>query len=112
MGRHIKLVIIILVVCFLYSCKVRTFVNPVRGETINSICIKNNSDIFVKEFANGLKELIESQGINAKIYSDIKPVDCEYHMEYIAEWKWDFAMYLYYANLIKSTNGKIVILSY
>lgn len=59
MMKNIKLTLIILIMVFLYGCSIKTIVNPIQEAKIASICIQYNDKIFVKEFADGLKGLIE-----------------------------------------------------
>lgn len=105
MKISLKLCLIIVTICLLYSCSIKTVVNPIKDVNIASLCIQENSDVFSKQFIDGLRELIENNGINTKVYNSEKPSDCVYHMEYTAQWGWDVAMYLKYAKLTVFENN-------
>jgi hypothetical protein len=50
-------------------------------------------------FLPELKSQVESTGIKTRVFDGLPPADCVYHMEYDANWHWDFAMYLSFADL-------------
>ena len=91
-------ILILIVLIFVIGCTITTKVNPITEPEISNLCIKYNKDIFVKEFGQGLKDLLAEKGINAEIYEGDQPEGCYFRMEYTAEWSWDMAMYLEYAH--------------
>lgn len=50
-------------------------------------------------FEPELISLIEARDIRTRVYSNEKPEDCRYHLEYTANWAWDLAMYLTFADI-------------
>ena len=92
-------ILILIVLMFVIGCTITTKVNPITEPEISNLCIKYNKDIFVKEFGQGLKDLLAEKGINAEIYEGDQPEGCYFRMEYTAEWSWDMAMYLEYAQI-------------
>ncbi len=42
---------------------------------------------------------IEARGIGARSYDGTVPAGCRYSVQYTANWRWDLAMYLSYAQV-------------
>lgn len=83
----------------LAGCSISTRVKPVEQESIAMVCIKENPDVMMDGFLPELKSQISSYGIETRTYTGETPADCPYHMQYTANWQWDLAMYLTYAEL-------------
>lgn len=83
----------------LAGCSISTRVKPVANEKISQLCIKKNPDVLMDGFLPELEAQIASYGISTRSYDQALPKDCEFHMEYTANWLWDLAMYLAYAEL-------------
>ena len=92
----------------LAGCSISTTVKPVANEKISQLCIMENQGVLMDGFLPELKTQVESYGIKAPSYAQALPADCVYHMEYSANWQWDLAMYLSYAELkVYKGNGMI-----
>lgn len=85
----------------LVGCAINTTIKPVAmaNEKISDLCIKNNPDVFMAGFLPELESQIKSYGITTRIFDGPTPMDCKYRLEYTANWQWDLAMYLSYAQL-------------
>jgi hypothetical protein len=96
--QQVAIAAVIIGLAFLSGCAINIQVNPVsRPEQIAKLCILHNSDILMDEFEPTVQRLIGKNGIDAVIVNSPLPEGCQYHMEYVANWRWDLAMYLYYA---------------
>jgi hypothetical protein len=83
----------------LCGCAINETVSPVAVPNITSLCIHRNVQVFMPDFVGELKSQLEGKGMKARIYDGDMPTDCRYRIEYTANWQWDLAMYLSYANL-------------
>jgi hypothetical protein len=82
------------------GCSITQDVRPVGANDIQEVCIQANPQVFMSEFKNELQRQIESLGIRVtRVYEGERPPSCTTRVEYTANWKWDLAMYLTYANL-------------
>jgi len=81
------------------GCAITQNVRPVTASDIRSICIKHNAQTFMTDFESELRSQIEARGIKARMYDGEAPSECRYRLEYTANWHWDLAMYLVYADL-------------
>jgi hypothetical protein len=83
----------------LCGCVINEAVSPVTVPNIASVCIHRNVQVFMSEFVDEVKSQLEAKGMKVHIYDGDMPAECNYKLEYTANWKWDLAMYLSYANL-------------
>lgn len=93
----------VLLLLMLSGCTISTNIKPVPIK-ISNLCIKNNPSVFMDGFLPELKSQIESKGITTRVMDDVMAKDCSYQLEYTANWRWDLAMYLTYAELKVYTN--------
>ncbi len=83
----------------LAGCATERKVQPTSGERISAICIEENTLVAQAGFLPELRRQIETRGVETSVYSGARPADCEKHMKYTANWSWDLALYLSYAQL-------------
>ena len=81
------------------GCAITQNVRPVTTQDIPLVCIQRNPEVFMSDFVTVLKSQVEATGIKARIYDGSEPPECRYRLEYTANWRWDLAMYLAYADL-------------
>jgi hypothetical protein len=81
------------------GCAITQNVRPVTSPDIQLLCIHRNPEVFMSEFVTVLKSQIEELGIKARIYEGTQPPECRYRLEYVANWRWDLAMYLAFTDL-------------
>lgn len=86
-------------VLFAAGCSISQNVRPVNAPDIATICIKHNAETFMSDFEGELKAQVDAKGIKARVYVGDVPAECRYRLEYTANWHWDLAMYLVYADL-------------
>ena len=80
----------------LSGCSITKSIDPIKAE-ITQVCVLDNPKVFMDEFQPELQRQIEEKGFPTKVYSGARPADCSHHLEYTANWQWDMAMYLTYA---------------
>lgn len=100
--------LVALVVMALAGCSITKTVKPVTDSQITNLCIKNNPNILMDEFLPEVKRQIEAKGIRTSEFSGSAPPECKYTMEYTANWRWDLAMYLFYADLRVMQAGNMI----
>jgi hypothetical protein len=82
----------------LSGCSINTKVNPVpEPAKISSLCILHNPEVLMDEFEPAVQRIMEAQGVDTLVVEPPTPKECHYRMEYSANWRWDLAMYLWFA---------------
>lgn len=81
------------------GCSISTRVKPVEQASIAKVCIQENPKVMMDGFLPELRSQIAGYGIETRTYTGATPADCPYHLQYTANWQWDLAMYLTYAEL-------------
>lgn len=95
-GRHL----VAMLAAFLASaCTITTHVDPVPPGTIASLCIRENPAVWSKEFLPALRAELARHGIATTVHDGPLPPTCIRRLEYEAQWKWDVALYLRYADI-------------
>lgn len=93
----------------LTACSINQIVEPVNSsKKIDTLCIKQNDRVLREDFLPKLESQIRAFGIKTSRYGLEKPSMCIYSMEYTANWSWDMAMYLVYANMRVYENDQLV----
>lgn len=92
----------------LSGCAITQTVKPVAASGISQICVKNNPQVMMKEFVNELRSQVESKGLKTSLFDGERPAGCKHHLEYTANWRWDMAMYLVFADVRVYEDGLLV----
>ena len=92
----------------LTGCSITTSVTPVGEGKVADLCIRKNSLVQMAGFLPELEAQIRSHGVATRTFESELPADCRHHMEYTANWKWDLAMYLEYAELKVYENVNLI----
>jgi hypothetical protein len=88
----------LLAVCVgMTGCSIRQTVDPIKPTQVSRVCVLDNKDIFMDGFQPEVQQQIEAKNIPTKVYTGERPADCSHYLEYTANWQWDMAMYLTYA---------------
>lgn len=95
-------------VLVLTGCSITTSVKPVGEGKVTGLCIKKNPRVHMEGFLPELEVQIRSHGVATRTFESELPADCRQHMEYTANWKWDMAMYLEYAELRVYENSNLI----
>jgi hypothetical protein len=93
MKAHISLVLLSL----LSGCSIVKRVDPVP-EKLSTLCIEKNTDIFMDDYLGILEKELASLRVPTKTVEPSESPKCQDVLRYKANWKWDMAMYLQYAN--------------
>jgi len=80
------------------GCSITTHVDPVPAGPIPSLCITENPAVWSKQFLPALRMQLARHGITTTVHASA-PETCDHRLEYTAEWDWDLAMYLEYADI-------------
>lgn len=81
------------------ACTINRNVTPIQRSEIDLLCIEQNDNILMSEFEPTLRRLIEERGISTRLFSGAQPEDCKHVARYVANWRWDIAMYLVYVRI-------------
>ncbi len=100
MITSIRLLNITILSLLLTGCALPIYVKPLPPKTqISRLCIIYNPKVLMDGFLPELKSQIESYGIETAVYQEFNRAECPYWLEYTANWRWDFVMYLIYAEI-------------
>jgi hypothetical protein len=78
---------------FLSACSISTTVKPISKQ-IAEVCIEKNNDVLMDDFLPTIEHTLDEINVKHQLKSD----GCEDVLKYKANWRWDLAMYLYYAD--------------
>jgi hypothetical protein len=88
------------------GCSISQTVDPIEPAQVSQVCVLDNKDIFMDGFQPEVQRQIEAKNIPTKVYTGTRPAECSHYLEYTANWQWDMAMYLTYAEFrIYDTTG-------
>ena len=90
-----------LAVCafFTTSCKIAQDIQPVTVD-VREIAVIDNPQVLRDDFGAALESELRGLGIQVnRLPQDATPKDSEFVLTYTANWSWDLAMYLCYAEL-------------
>lgn len=94
-----------LAVALLSACAITKNVRPVAASNITEVCIKTNPQVMMGDFLKELRSQVEQKGIKTSIYDGERPASCRHHLDYTANWRWDLAMYMVFAEINVYENG-------
>ncbi|APA66567.1 Sbal_3080 family lipoprotein [Janthinobacterium sp. 1_2014MBL_MicDiv] len=105
----IKKIVLFAAVMFLFTgCAIHQTVKPVGNFATKEVCILNNPDVRVG-FMVAYKRALEGKGYVARqLPVTASIIECPLTSTYTANWRWDLAMYMHYANIKVYNNGKVV----
>ena len=87
------------IILVLAGCSITQTIEPIRPAHVSTVCILDNPKVHMDEFQPELQRLVEKKGVGTHIYEGNRPGRCSHYLEYTANWQWDMAMYLSYAEL-------------
>lgn len=94
-----RLLVFPALVLALTGCSISQEIDPIESTHANQVCVLDNPKILMDEFQPEMQRQIQKKGIPTKVYTGARPADCSHHLEYTANWQWDMAMYLTYAEM-------------
>lgn len=90
------------------GCAIKQTVKPVEHFASKEVCILDNPDVRVG-FMAAYKRALEGKGYAARqLPATASIIECPLTSTYTANWRWDLAMYMNYANIKVYNNGKVV----
>ena len=79
------------------GCSINKTVEPLPAAPVSKICILENPKVLMDGFQPEVVSQLQAMNHQTHIYTGVRPTECSHHLEYTANWAWDFAMYLTYA---------------
>lgn len=91
----------------LAACAITQTVSPVEPFEGKEICVIENQSVVQAGFLPTYRQKLEGKGYTVRVLpADAKVTDCPVTSTYTANWRWDLALYMAYADLRIFTNGK------
>lgn len=101
-----RIVGLLAVVVLLQGCSISQKVTPVARKDMAELTVIENPAV-KNTFLDALKKAVEEQGVTAHVGpAATTPEDYPYAMTYTANWTWDMALYLVYAEINVFEKGK------
>ena len=90
------------------GCSIKQEVKPLTlKENTTEVCIEENKAVR-EGFLKAYKEVVEEKGYKVKLLEKDAPLNsCKLVSTYVANWTWDLAMYLVYAEIKIYNNTKL-----
>ncbi|MEM7506470.1 MAG: Sbal_3080 family lipoprotein [Pseudomonadota bacterium] len=82
------------------ACSIKQDVRPVAAKPVDTLCVETNRDVAQPGFEPALVRQIAARSIAVQTVDRASREECATVMTYTANWRWDLALYLYYAELI------------
>jgi hypothetical protein len=103
-----RLALLTIVAPLFTGCAINQTVKPVEHFADKKVCIINNPA--VKEgFMASYRQALETKGYVAQpMPADASIVECPITSTYVANWRWDLALYMSYAEIKVYNGGKPV----
>ena len=96
------------VVILLQGCSIQQKVTPVANMEIAEITIIENPAVKTP-FRDAIKTAVEKEGMTAQLGpASSTPEDYPYALTYTANWAWDMALYLVYAEINVYNQDKVI----
>lgn len=94
---------------FLFTgCAIKQVVKPVENFASKEVCILNNPDVRAG-FLVSYKRALDAKGYAVRqLEPTASIIECPLTSTYTANWRWDMALYMNYANIKVYNNGKVV----
>jgi len=90
------------------GCAIHQTVRPVERLEVKQICIVHNGNVR-EGFFESYKKALEVKGYAVRnLPADASLIECPITSTYTANWRWDLAMYMAYAEIKVYNNGKPV----
>ncbi|MEZ9196924.1 Sbal_3080 family lipoprotein [Shewanella sp. 10N.286.54.B9] len=102
-----KLFVAITVLLLTSACSIKQRVDPVQVSNNAEVCIQKNPDVregFLKE----METILAEKKINYRIIEELNADEqCEWTATYTANWAWDLALYMVYAEIKVFRDGRL-----
>ena len=102
-----KKLLILLSAAVVSACSITQNIQSVEMSRGSEICIIENTGVR-KGFLEEFKSVLSSKGIAYQVVSEGSvPASCEWTSTYMANWTWDLALYMSYAEIKVFHNGNL-----
>lgn len=102
----IKLAVLALILFTLNGCAIRQTVKAVDSFESKQVCIVENTAVR-SGFLDAYKRTLTEKGYEAKqLPASASLIECPITSTYTANWRWDMALYMVYADIIVYNNAK------
>jgi len=89
------------------SCAIAQHVEPTEFSQGAELCIVENKEV-KEDFLSAIKSVLDSKQIRYVIIdATTSSARCEWSMTYVANWRWDLAMYLAFAKFQVYRDGAL-----
>jgi hypothetical protein len=106
--QRIHVLALIGIAAGLAGCSITQTVDPLKQARVSQVCVLDNKDILMDEFQPEVQKQIEAKHIPTMVYTGARPPQCSHYLEYTANWQWDMAMYLTYAEFrVYDSKGQV-----
>lgn len=104
MKKHLLLLAVTLAIS---GCAIHQKVSPVEHFQVKQICIIENSAVR-EGFLSTYRLTLAEKGYEVRVIPKFaSPSDCAITSTYTANWRWDLALYMAYAEIKVYNNGKL-----
>jgi hypothetical protein len=106
MGEIMKLFILPLM-ALATACSITQKIEPV-AQPLSALCVEKNNDILMDDYLSIIEKNLSELNVPSKSVAPHEEKDCQNILRYHANWQWDIAMYLVYADF-RVSHGDIQI---
>lgn len=102
-----KFIVVTAVLLLASACTIKQHVDPVQVSNNAEICIKKNPDVR-PGFLAEMEKVLEEKQIKYRVINELDAsLQCEWTATYTANWHWDLALYMVYAEIKVFHQGKL-----
>lgn len=93
-------------IALLSGCAINQTVKPIDRFAGKLVCVVDNPKVR-STFADSYKQALRNKGYEVRqLDKDASLIECPITSTYVANWKWDLAMYMSFADITVYNNGK------
>ncbi|GIU20559.1 MULTISPECIES: Sbal_3080 family lipoprotein [unclassified Shewanella] len=102
-----KLIIAVSILLFTSACSIKQRVDPVHVNNNAEVCIQKNPDVR-EGFLEEMEKILAEKQINYRVVEQLDAsLQCEWTATYTANWRWDLALYMVYAEIKVFHEGRL-----
>ncbi|MCZ4337378.1 Sbal_3080 family lipoprotein [Shewanella colwelliana] len=102
-----KVLVAIAVLAMTTACSIKQRVDPVQVNNSDEVCIQKNPDVR-EGFLAEVEKVLTEKKIKYRIIDQLDASQqCEWTATYTANWAWDLALYMVYAEIRVFRDGKL-----
>ena len=91
----------------LAACTITQEVQPITS-VVTEVCVQDNPHVHMHGFGEEVRAQIAAKGIATRTFAGDPPADCRWVVGYTANWRWDYAMFLHYAEVDVYDRGELI----